>query len=209
MSAGVSKSEPPEDSVCLGAGVSAGVSKSEPLEAAGLSAVSVGVSKSELPPLALAAGPTSSVAVTVFSLWVTSPASGSALVATSVAAAGAAAFLAVAGLGARVADSPLTEASNICATSSTSTSSRAPPLACSEVSPSESITRQNGQPTAIWSAPVATASWVRLMLIRSPMFSSIHMRAPPAPQQKDFSELRGISLTSAPGRICNNSRGGE
>jgi len=29
--------------------------------------------------------------------------------------------------------------------------------------------RQNGQPTAIWSAPVATASLVRLTLIRSPI----------------------------------------
>ena len=70
------------------------------------------------------------------------------------------------------------------------------------VSPSESITRQNGQPTAIWSAPVATASLVRFTLIRSPMVSSIHIRAPPAPQQKDRSELRGISTTrrrAAPG----------
>ena len=107
-----------------------------------------------------------------------------------------------------IADSPLTEASSICATSSTSTSSRALPAACSAVSPSESITRQKGQPTAIWSAPVPTASLVRLRLMRSPMFSSIHMRAPPAPQQKDFSELRSISLNSAPGRISSSSRGG-
>ena len=70
------------------------------------------------------------------------------------------------------------------------------------MSPSESITRQNGQPTAIWSAPVPTASLVRLTLIRSPMFSSIHMRAPPAPQQKDRSELRSISTNSAPGSTC-------
>ena len=107
-----------------------------------------------------------------------------------------------------VATSPLTEASSICATSRTSTSSRASPLACWAVSPSESMTRQNGQPTAIWSAPVSTASTVRFTLIRSPMFSSIHMRAPPAPQQKDFSELRGISTKSAPGRISSSSRGG-
>ena len=107
-----------------------------------------------------------------------------------------------------VADSPFTEASSICATSSTSTSSRASPLACCEVSPSDSITRQNGQPTAIWSAPVPTASAVRFSLIRVPMVSSIHMRAPPAPQQKDFSELRGISLNSAPGSTCSSSRGG-
>ena len=111
--------------------------------------------------------------------------------------------------GRRVADSPFTDASSICATSRTSTSSRALPAACSAVSPSASITRQNGQPTAIWSAPVPTASLVRLTLMRSPMFSSIHMRAPPAPQQKDFSELRSISLYSAPGRIASSSRGGE
>ena len=107
-----------------------------------------------------------------------------------------------------VAISPLTEASSICATSRTSTSSRASPFDCFMVSPSESITRQKGQPTAIWSAPVPTASLVRFMLIRSPVFSSIHMRAPPAPQQKDRSELRSISTTSAPGRICSSSRGG-
>ena len=110
---------------------------------------------------------------------------------------------------ARVADSPLTEASSICATSRTSTSSRAVPLACAAVRPSESITRQNGQPTAIWSAPVPTASLVRFSLIRSPMFSSIHMRAPPAPQQKDFSEWRSISTYSAPGSTWSSSRGGE
>ena len=77
------------------------------------------------------------------------------------------------------------------------------------MSPSESITRQNGQPTAIWSAPVPTASLVRFTLIRSPMFSSIHIRAPPAPQQKDRSELRSISTYSAPGSTWSSSRGGE
>ena len=71
------------------------------------------------------------------------------------------------------------------------------------------MTRQNGQPTAIWSAPVPTASLVRFSLIRSPMFSSIHMRAPPAPQQKDFSEWRSISTYSAPGSTWSSSRGGE
>ena len=75
--------------------------------------------------------------------------------------------------------------------------------------PSESITRQNGQPTAIWSAPVPTASVVRFRLIRSPIFSSIHIRAPPAPQQKDRSLLRGISLISALGMTASSSRGGE
>ena len=77
------------------------------------------------------------------------------------------------------------------------------------MSPSESITRQNGQPTAIWSAPVPTASVVRVSLIREPMVSSIHIRAPPAPQQKDRSELRGISMNLASGSTLSSSRGGE
>ena len=42
------------------------------------------------------------------------------------------------------------------------------------VRPSESMTRQNGQPTAIWSAPVPTASVVRFRLIRSPMVLHPH-----------------------------------
>ena len=57
-------------------------------------------------------------------------------------------------------------------------------------------------------APVARASSVRFMLMRVPSFSSIHMRAPPAPQQKDFSWLRGISRNSTPGNAPINSRGG-
>ena len=101
----------------------------------------------------------------------------------------------------------MTEASSICATSRTSTSSRASPLLCAAVRPSESITRQNGQPTAIWSAPVPTASLVRVSLIRVPMVSSIHMRAPPAPQQKDRSELRGISTNVLSGITLSSSRG--
>jgi hypothetical protein len=81
-------------------------------------------------------------------------------------------------------------------------------LLCAAVRPSSSITRQNGQPTAIWSAPVATASRVRFSLIRSPIRSSIHMRAPPAPQQKDRSAERSISTYSAPGSTWSSSRGG-
>jgi hypothetical protein len=212
--AGVSNSDPVDGAGAAGAS-GAGVSNSDPVDGAGASGA--GVSNSDDPPEALAAGPASAVSVMVSSVMVTSPASGSALVATSVDAAAVplAAFavpeeaLAEAPTGTRVADSPLTDASSICATSRTSTSSRALPAACSAVSPSASITRQKGQPTAIWSAPVATASLVRLLLMRSPMFSSIHMRAPPAPQQKDFSELRSISLNSAPGRISSSSRGGE
>ena len=76
------------------------------------------------------------------------------------------------------------------------------------VSPSEIMTRQNGQPIAIRWAPVARASSVRFMLTRVPSFSSIHMRAPPAPQQKEVSPLRGISVSSTPGRDPISSRGG-
>ena len=53
------------------------------------------------------------------------------------------------------------------------------------VAPSESITRQNGQPVAIFVALVDRASSTRSMLIRLPTVSSIHMRAPPAPQHMD------------------------
>ena len=61
---------------------------------------------------------------------------------------------------------------------------------------------------AIGSAPVATASSVRLALIRVPSFSSIHIRAPPAPQQNDVSRVRSISRSSTPGSAPISSRGG-
>ena len=188
-------------------------------------------------------GPTSAGSVTVSSVWVTSPGSGSALVSTgsttavstgsafgstapSSAGLSRTAVAVPAALAGRRRPSPdgagddaagagvgagarLTDASSSWATSRTSTSSRADPSACLEVRPSDSITRQNGQPVAIWSAPVSTASVVRLRLIRSPMFSSIHIRAPPAPQQKERSLLRGISFSSALGMTSSSSRGGE
>ena len=209
VSPSVSKSEPPDTVVP----VSPSVSKSEPPDEAVSVSVSPPSSKRELPPDALARGPTSSVSVTVLALWVASPGDGSAFVASGSAAAGAAELRAEGAAGAAAAAgalvSPLTEASSIWATSRTSTSSRAEPSDCFIVRPSESITRQKGQPTAIWSAPVSMASWVRLRLIRSPMFSSIHIRAPPAPQQKERSELRGISVSSASGMTSSSSRGGE
>ena len=49
-------------------------------------------------------------------------------------------------------------------------------------------------------APVASASSIRSTLIRLPIRSSIHIRAPPAPQQKERSALRGISVDRALGR---------
>ena len=82
------------------------------------------------------------------------------------------------------------------------------PACCAEVTPSASITLQNGQPMAIFVAPVATASDVRFSLIRVPSCSSIHMRAPPAPQQNEREPLRSISATFAPGRAPSRSRGG-
>ena len=61
------------------------------------------------------------------------------------------------------------------------------------------MTEQNGQATAILVAPVPIASSVRFWLIRVPSVSSIHMRAPPAPQQKDLSAVRSISTSFTPG----------
>ena len=57
------------------------------------------------------------------------------------------------------------------------------------------------------SAPVPSASSVRSMLTRLPMFSSSHMRAPPAPQQKPFSRQRRISTWVAPGMASITERG--
>ncbi|GFJ79822.1 hypothetical protein Phou_040020 [Phytohabitans houttuyneae] len=67
---------------------------------------------------------------------------------------------------------------------------------------------QKGQPTAIVLAPVASASSTRSTLMRLPIRSSIHMRAPPAPQQKDRSWFRGISVTPLALALARTSRGG-
>lgn len=85
----------------------------------------------------------------------------------------------------------------------------AEPAACRDVRASDSITRQNGQATAIWSAPVATASSARLPLILVPSFSSIHIRVPPAPQQNERLPYRGISVSVTPGSAPISSRGGS
>src|SRR5579862_9249497 len=58
--------------------------------------------------------------------------------------------------------------------------------------PSSSITVQNGHATASVSAPVSAASRTRASLIALPR-SSIHMCAPPAPQQNVCLPLRFIS----------------
>ena len=100
----------------------------------------------------------------------------------------------------------LTAARSICETSMTSVPTALASLWRS-VRPSVSITRQNGQPVAIVSVSVAMASSTRSMLMRLPMFSSIHIRAPPAPQHRARSAWRGISLSSAPA-ASTSSRGG-
>ena len=57
---------------------------------------------------------------------------------------------------------------------------------------------QKGQAVATVSTPLAMISSTRLWLTRVPVFSSIHMRPPPAPQQKPFSRLRGSSTRALP-----------
>ena len=70
--------------------------------------------------------------------------------------------------------------------------------AATSSTPSVIITRQNGQPVAIVDAPVSSASSARSWLTRLPMCSSIHIRAPPAPQHRPRSAWRGISVSFAP-----------
>lgn len=70
------------------------------------------------------------------------------------------------------------------------------------------MTLQNGQPVAISSAPVSSACSVRNSLMRDPSFSSMNMRAPPAPQQKASSRDLSISRNSTP-VAWRSSRGGS
>ena len=76
-----------------------------------------------------------------------------------------------------------------------------------EASPSRSIVMQNGQFVATVPAPVSSAWRVRSALIRVPRVSSIHIRPPPAPQQKLFLPLRSISTSSSPATDPSTSRG--
>src|SRR5699024_10830248 len=55
---------------------------------------------------------------------------------------------------------------------------------------------------------VVSSSYTRSVLMRLPFRSSIHMRAPPAPQQKPRSLWRCISLVLTPGTLAMMSRGG-
>ncbi|CPU17117.1 Uncharacterised protein [Mycobacteroides abscessus] len=119
--------------------------------------------------------------------------SGSAVLVAARSAAAAAA-VPLAGNAFRMSSVRPTDSSRSCATSTTSTaaeSSRA-------VTPSVNMTRQNGQPVAILDAGVDRASSTRSMLMRLPSCSSIHMRAPPAPQHMERSPCLGISVIAAP-----------
>ena len=85
----------------------------------------------------------------------------------------------------------------------TSTTRRSRPLFRT---PSSSITVQKGQATASVPAPVSAASRTRSSLI-APARSSIHMCAPPAPQQNVRLPLRSIS-TGRP-TAATSSRGSD
>ncbi len=56
-------------------------------------------------------------------------------------------------------------------------------------------------------APVAIASRERSSLILVPTVSSIHILAPPAPQQNPLLPLRSISTTSTPAMLPMTRRG--
>ena len=67
---------------------------------------------------------------------------------------------------------------------------------------------QNGQAVEIMSGSSPSASSARSTLICLPICSSIHIRAPPAPQQKPRSLQRCISSLRSPGIVASTSRGG-
>ena len=67
---------------------------------------------------------------------------------------------------------------------------------------------QKGQAVEMMSGSRPRASSVRSTLICLPIFSSIHIRAPPAPQQKPRSLQRGISWADRPWIAARTSRGG-
>ena len=108
-----------------------------------------------------------------------------------------------------VAETPFTDASSIWATSRTSTSSRASPLLCAAVRPSSSITRQNGQPTAIWSAPVADglAGAVLVDPLADPLLHP-HAGAAGAAAEGPFGGPLHLDVLGAPGSTWSSSRGG-
>ena len=95
------------------------------------------------------------------------------------------------------------------ATSTISSDSLASPELFLALIASPSMTRQYGQAVEMVSGPVPSASSIRSMLIRLPIRSSIHIRAPPAPQQNPRSLQRCISCGRTPGTCSRISRGGE
>src|SRR6478672_2482613 len=103
---------------------------------------------------------------------------------------------------------PRTERSSTSATSLTSTLSCVSSSCWRRETLSDSITMQNGHAAATMSGCRESASSARFSLMRWPIVSSIHIRAPPAPQQKDLSWFRGISASRRPGTLPRSSRGG-
>src|SRR5260370_24037395 len=73
---------------------------------------------------------------------------------------------------------------------------------------SPSMTRQYGQAVEIVSGFSARASSIRSVLIRLPIRSSIHILAPPAPQQNPRFLHRCISVACTPGTASRMARGG-
>ena len=90
----------------------------------------------------------------------------------------------------------------------TSSVSLASPELFLALTASPSMTMQYGQPVEIVSGLVPSASLIRSVLIRFPIRSSIHIRAPPAPQQKPRFLHRCISWACTPGTFSMISRGG-
>ena len=89
----------------------------------------------------------------------------------------------------------------------TSSDSFASPELFLELIASPSMTMQYGHPVEIVSGSVPSASSIRSVLIRLPIRSSIHILAPPAPQQNPRSLHRCISWACTPGPCAMISRG--
>lgn len=77
-------------------------------------------------------------------------------------------------------------------------SSTLTPSLFASFNPSSNMVMQYGQLTQMVSGFSSSASLTLVRLIRSPMCSSIHIRPPPAPQQKELFRLRSISAGACP-----------
>ena len=93
-------------------------------------------------------------------------------------------------------------------TSITSRDCLAWPAAFLALTASPSMTMQYGQAVEMVSGSRARASSMRSSLIRLPVLSSSHMRAPPAPQQNPLPLHRCISSAWVPGTASMMARGG-